>query len=59
MGVNMKENGCAVLQLTRAANNNEAAPINQGICSLNPKQTFELLQRCGLADNLAPEWSKK
>lgn len=55
----MKENGCAVLQLTRAANNNEAAPINQGICSLNPKQTFELLQRCGLAENLAPEWNKK
>ena len=59
LGVNLKDNGCAVLQLTRAADENEGAPVNQGICSLNPKQAFELLKKCGLAESLAPEWNKK
>ena len=59
LGVNMKDDGCAVLQLTRAADEDEQAPVNQGICSLNPKQVYELMQSCGLAENLASDWDKK
>ncbi|KAK8790498.1 hypothetical protein WA171_002021 [Blastocystis sp. BT1] len=59
LGVNIKDNGCAVLQLTHAADEDEQAPVNQGIYSLNPKQVYELIQDCGLAEDLAPDWAKK
>lgn len=54
----MKENGNAVLQLTRATDE-EGAPVNQGICSLNPKQTLDVLKGCGIATTLGPNWNKK
>ena len=59
LGVNIKEDGCAALQLTRAADEDEQAPVNQGIYSMNPMQTYELMQKCGLAENLSPDWAKK
>ena len=59
LGVNIKDNGCAVLQLTHAADEDEQAPVNQGIYSLNPKQVYELIQDCGLAVYLGPHWAKK
>lgn len=40
LGVNIKDNGCAVLQLTHAADEDEQAPVNQGIYSLKSKTSL-------------------
>lgn len=58
LGVSMKEDGEAVLRLTRATDE-EGAPVNQGICSLNPKQTLDVLKGCGIATTLGPKWNEK
>ena len=56
----MENEGEMQVSLTRPSEEGEGQmKLNQGILSLNPKQTFELLKKCGLAEELVPGWNTK
>lgn len=56
LGVSMEEDGEMYCSLTRPHGEHK---VNQGILSLNPKQTYELLKKSGMAEQLAPGWNTK
>lgn len=60
LGMSIGENEEMQVSLTRPSEEGEnQGKLNQGILSLNPKQTYELLKKCGLAEDLDTGWNTK
>lgn len=60
LGVNVDNDHKTMIRLTRPTEDtDEQSGVNQGILSLNPKQTFELLKANGLIDSLDEGWNTK
>lgn len=58
--MSVENNDEVQIRLTRPSEESEGQiKLNQGILSMNPKQTFELLKKCGLAEDLEPGWNTK
>ena len=49
-----------MIRLTRPTEETDGqSSVNQGILSLNPRQTYELLKANGLVEGLDDGWNKK
>ncbi|KAK8824118.1 hypothetical protein WA556_003443 [Blastocystis sp. ATCC 50177/Nand II] len=60
LGVNVDNDHKTMIRLTRPTEDtDEQSGVNQGILSLNPMQTFELLKANGLIDSLDEGWNTK
>ena len=58
--MSVENNDEVQIRLTRPSEESEGQiKLNQGILSMNPKQNFELLKKCGLAEDLEPRWNTK